>query len=114
MYKIGDFAKKTGVNVKTLRYYDLIGLLKPSYIDNFTNYRYYTDDELELFKKIELLKKLGFTLEEIKTNLNNLTEEVLDKKKQELQFKIDYLYSQINGIDTLKCRLSKTKYLKKF
>ena len=41
MYKIGDFSKLTGASVKTLRFYDSIDLLKPTTIDNYTNYRYY-------------------------------------------------------------------------
>ena len=115
MYKIGDFSKKTGVSVKTLRYYDSIGLLKPSNIDHYTNYRYYTDEELALFKRIELLKKLGFTLEEIKFNLNNITVETLDKKRQELQFKINFINTQIDGIESLKdsIKSDKVKALKK-
>lgn len=112
MYRIGDFSKLTGVSVKTLRYYDSIDLLKPSNIDNFTNYRYYSDQELMLFKRIELLKKLGFTLEEIKENINNISLDALDNKKKELLFKIDYINAQINGINSLKNDLeSKVKTL---
>ena len=39
--QIGDFSKLSQVSVKTLRYYDEIGLLKPIEIDRFTGYRYY-------------------------------------------------------------------------
>ena len=109
MYKIGDFSKLTGTTVKTLRYYDSIDLLKPSNIDNFTNYRYYGNNELKLFKRIELLKKLGFTLEEIKDNLHDISLESLDKKKQELLLKIDYLNSQVEGIDSLRNNLENNK-----
>lgn len=109
MYKIGDFSKLTGASVKTLRYYDSIDLLKPSNIDIFTNYRYYSDQELNIFKRIELLKKLGFTLDEIKSNINNITIDTLDNKKQELLFKIDYINAQINGIETLKNELDNNK-----
>lgn len=35
MYKISDFAKKTGISKDTLRYYDHIGFFKPSYVDFF-------------------------------------------------------------------------------
>ncbi|MBR3661137.1 MAG: MerR family transcriptional regulator [Bacilli bacterium] len=109
MYRIGDFSKMTGASVKTLRYYDEINLLKPVTIDNFTNYRYYSDKEIEVFKKIEHLKKLGFTLEEIKNNISNMSLECLDAKKQELSLKIEYMMAQINGIDELKNELSKRK-----
>lgn len=54
MYRIGEFAILTGASVKTLRYYDYINLLKPSKIDKYTNYRYYTNEELQSFKKLNI------------------------------------------------------------
>ncbi|MBQ8891388.1 MAG: MerR family transcriptional regulator [Bacilli bacterium] len=109
MYKIGEFSELTGATVKTLRYYDSIGLLKPSNIDNFTNYRYYNDEELVLFKKIEYLKKLGFTLEEIKSNLSDMNIDCLDKKLDELINKRDYITFQIKEITSLKRALKNNK-----
>lgn len=102
MYRIGEFSTLTGASVKTLRYYDEINLLKPSYVDKYTNYRYYTEEELKLFKRIEYLKKLSFTLEEIKANLFNLTIESLNNKKQELELKRDYITVQLNELETLR------------
>ena len=71
-------------------------------MDNYTNYRYYTAEELQQFKRIEYLKKLGFTLEEIKNNLSNMTVECIDQKKQELITKRDIIIAQIYELDTLK------------
>jgi effector-binding domain-containing protein len=65
MLKIGDFSKFSQVSVKTLRYYDEIGLLKPGKVDQFTGYRYYTADQLTRLNKIVGLKDLGLSLEEI-------------------------------------------------
>jgi len=45
MFKIGDFSRISQVSVKTLRYYDEIGLLKPAHVDRFTGYRYYSVDQ---------------------------------------------------------------------
>ena len=66
MLKIGDFAKKTNVSVKTVRYYDKRGLLKPAWIDRFTGYRYYRLDQVGRLNRILALKDLGFSLEQIK------------------------------------------------
>ena len=53
MYKIGELSKALKVSVKTLRYYEKEGLLKPSYIDKDSGYRYYDGKNylrpLELF-----------------------------------------------------------------
>ncbi len=70
MLKIGDFSKISQVSVKTLRYYDEIEILKPSSIDNFTNYRYYSFDQLPRLNRILALKDLGFSLEQIAQLLN--------------------------------------------
>jgi hypothetical protein len=41
MLKIGEFSKLAQVSVKTLRYYDELGLLRPDWVDRYTGYRYY-------------------------------------------------------------------------
>lgn len=66
MYRIGDFARLVAVPVKTLRYYDEIGLLRPAHVDRFTGYRYYTAAELARLNRILVFRDLGFTLEEIR------------------------------------------------
>ena len=70
MYQIGEFSKICQVSVKTLRYYDRIGLLKPSVTDRFTGYRYYDREQLEKMLRIQKLKRYGFSLEEIQPLLS--------------------------------------------
>lgn len=65
MFKIGEFSKIAFVSVKTLRYYDEMGLLKPAQIDRFTEYRYYSLDQLPRLNRILAFKDLGFSLQEI-------------------------------------------------
>lgn len=69
--KIGEFSKRNQVSVKTLRYYEEIGLLIPFEIDDWTGYRYYDVSQMKTMNDIFFLKKLGFRLEEIKEMLNN-------------------------------------------
>lgn len=71
MLKIGEFAKKSQVTVKTLRHYDRLGLLKPAWIDRFTGYRYYAQEQLPRLNRIMALKDLGFTLEQTGRILQN-------------------------------------------
>jgi effector-binding domain-containing protein len=75
MFKIGDFSRLSRVPVKTLRYYDEIGLLKPVRVDEFTGYRYYAAAQLPRLYRIIGLKDLGLSLEEIAP----LLDENLDK-----------------------------------
>ena len=65
MIRIGDFSKLSRVSVKTLRFYDEMGLLKPIEVDRFTGYRYYEFDQLPRLHRVLALKDLGFSLEEI-------------------------------------------------
>ncbi len=65
VFKIGDFSKLTQLSVKTLRYYDELGLLKPVEVDRFTGYRYYSSDQLPRLNRILALKDLGLSLEQI-------------------------------------------------
>jgi DNA-binding transcriptional MerR regulator len=90
MFKIGDFSKLTRVPVRTLHYYDEIGLLKPNQVDRFTGYRYYSFEQLPRLNRILALKDLGFSLEQIAQLLDeNLSPEqmrgMLRLRKAELQ-----------------------------
>jgi effector-binding domain-containing protein len=65
MIKIGTFSRISQVPVKTLRYYDEIGLLKPVEVERFTGYRYYSYNQLARLNRILALKDLGFSLDQI-------------------------------------------------
>jgi MerR family transcriptional regulator, thiopeptide resistance regulator len=65
VYRSGQFARKTAVSVRTLRFYDKVGLLTPSR-RTATGYRLYTDGDLVRLQQILALKFLGFSLDEIK------------------------------------------------
>lgn len=91
MFKIGDFSKIARVTVKTLRYYDKIGLLKPSFIDEETGYRYYTEEQTSQIYAILSYKKAGLSNDEIK--------KLLVEK-----------YSQKEFLEVCKARLEKEKF----
>ncbi len=63
--KIGDFARLGQVTVQTLRHYDDLGLIKPTEVDAFTGYRYYTFEQLPRLNRILALKDFGLSLEQI-------------------------------------------------
>ena len=67
MYRIGEFSRLTQTPIKTLRYYDAIGLLRPARVDPSTSYRYYTSAEVERLNRILVFRDLGFPLGEIRT-----------------------------------------------
>lgn len=104
MFKIGEFSKLSRVSVKTLRYYDEVGLLRPSQTDRFTSYRYYTVDQLPRLYRILALKDLGLSLEQIAHLLDqdvSVTElrGMLRLKQGELQAQIDEQQSRLTRIE---------------
>lgn len=111
LLKIGDFSKRTGVSIRTLRYYDEIDLFKPSEIDLFTNYRYYGEEQIEDLNLINELKDIGFSLEEIKNYWNNLDDNKMLQKKQELLNEIDNINDKIRKVDYLRSNIVNGKII---
>ena len=65
MFGIGTVARLGGVSVRTLRYYDEIGLLRPVWVDSNTGYRWYEPEQLRRLHRIVALRDLGVRLVEI-------------------------------------------------
>ncbi len=84
MYKIGLFSKISKTTIKTLRYYDKEGLLKPEKIDRANNYRYYSTDQLFVLHRIISLRQIGFSIQEIRNILAGQNEDqmILQRKKE--------------------------------
>ena len=63
--QINEFAKLAGVSVRTLHYYDEIGLLKPAFVDEQNGYRFYDEISLERMQEILFYRELDFELKSI-------------------------------------------------
>ena len=112
MLRIGEFSKLTGVPIRTLRYYDEIDLFKPKDIDLFTDYRYYSEEQVEDLNLINDLKKVGFSLEEIKLNWDKFTDEVMLKKREELLKKQEDINESIKKLDNMRSNIHNGKITK--
>jgi DNA-binding transcriptional MerR regulator len=62
LLRIGAFAERGSVSVKTLRYYDEAGVLRPAYVESRSRYRYYRVDQLAALFELRLLRELGATV----------------------------------------------------
>lgn len=113
LYKIGDFSKETSVPIKTLRYYNEIDLFNPVEVDLFTGYRYYSSDQIEDLNLILKLKKVGFSLEEIKKYWNNFNNDIMLNKRDELIKNIDELKENISEIENLRSHIINGKIVLK-
>jgi len=65
LFSIGEFSQISGLSIKTLRFYDERGLLKPALVDATSGYRYYDGASLERAHIVAQLRRLEFPLEEI-------------------------------------------------
>lgn len=100
---IGQMSKLNGVPIKTLRYYDEIGLFRPHEVDPSTGYRYYTLEQIKKLDLILYLKNIGIPLKEIKENMTNNTLDqfvgMLQKYKNETEKRIielQHIQSQLS------------------
>ena len=67
----GEFAKLVSVSVRTLYYYDEIGLLKPAFVDEQNGYRFYDEISLERMQEILFYRELDFELKSIRDILSS-------------------------------------------
>ena len=99
---IKDFAKACGVSVRTLHYYDEIGLLKPSFVDEWTGYRYYDENSLLRMQEIMFYRELDFSLKNISQIISSPyydKEKALSQQKKLLVLKKERLEKLILSID---------------
>ena len=100
-YKTGQFAKLANVSERTIRYYDKIGLLKPSFVME-NGYRQYSDLDLLKLQKILSLKHLGFSIEEIFPMVMDNT-----NLKESFDLQIDLIEDKISHLQSLKNALKR-------
>ena len=102
--KIREFAKLTGVSVRTLHFYDEIGLLKPSYVDEQNGYRFYDEYALTRMQEILFYRELDFPLKEIRMVLSSPDydkQNALKEQKHLLMLKKERLERIISALDSV-------------
>ena len=109
-FSIGEMSKLQNISVQTLRYYDKIGLLKPSYIDEKSRYRYYSAKHFVILNSIKQCKAMGLSLDEIKELIKNYTSfdsilNIISKQKEMIDTKIKELNTVKNNIGFLEKRI---------
>ncbi|MBQ1236127.1 MAG: MerR family transcriptional regulator [Oscillospiraceae bacterium] len=99
---IKEFAEFTGVSVRTLHYYDEIGLLMPAFVDKTTGYRFYDENSLLRMQEILFYRELDFSLKSIREILSSPNydkNKALIEQRQLLTLKKERLDRLISAID---------------
>ena len=111
-FSVGEAARAVHTTSETLRHYDRIGLVKPSKKDEWTNYRYYTEQDIVRLNTVRALQLMDLPLQEIKKVLEyDDLEKIVDflaqaeKKADEKIAALQYSKSKI--------QLAKADYEKK-
>lgn len=119
LLSIGEFSSLSGINIKKLRYYDRIGILKPAYIDEETNYRYYTFVQKYIAEIIIFCSELDIPFKNIGRFIdknNNINyEEIASYGKKLALNKIKIIKSNLNFIEAMEKDLKRCNdlYFKK-
>ena len=84
MFSIGEVSKCQNISKQTLIFYDKIGLFQPAYVDPNTGYRYYSANQIDYLDTILIMKKIGFSLKEIKKHMQhyNISSSLVAFRKQ--------------------------------
>jgi DNA-binding transcriptional MerR regulator len=111
LMRIGEIAAFYNISVKAMRVYEKMGIIKPVKVDEKTNYRYYSVDQVQQLDALLELKELGFSLLEIKKLLeggmdNDAIMEALVHKKAKWQDCIAAAENKIDAIDKITERLA--------
>lgn len=117
MLSIGDLASICNVSHKTLRYYDSIGILKPTIVNKENGYRYYSKWQISRITTIKELQSLGISLTQINLCLkscdNNLLidnlKELLETKEMDIKTQITTLYKDLEKIKSFKSQHEEIK-----
>lgn len=105
LLRIGDFSKLAKITTKTLRYYDEVGLLKPSFVDDNNGYRYYDPKQLLDINRIIALRQVGLSIDKIKKVIDCKSNKEIAEIYQANKINIE------NEIKLLQDKLSRINYL---
>jgi DNA-binding transcriptional MerR regulator len=99
-FRVGELAKRTGLSVRTLHYYDEIGLLTPPRRAE-SGYRLYSDAEIARLQQIASLRQLGFALDEIREILAQPGASI----ERVIELHLERIGEQIEAMERLRQRL---------
>lgn len=116
---IGTFSKLSGANIKSLRYYDQIGVLPPAYIDSETGYRYYSLAQIHVVDAIQLCLELDIPLKQFPQFLDREHKRIhyarlLEQGRQLAQEKIRSIQQRLAFLNQAREDLQRSQSLQQF
>ena len=118
LLSIGIFSKLTGVHIKSLRYYDEIGILAPAYVDPDTRYRYYSFSQIHVVDAIQLCIELDIPLKQFPEYIDPEQKQVhyarlLAKGTELAQEKIRSIQERLDFLQEIQAELLRNQALQR-
>ncbi len=102
LFSIGELSKYQNISKQTLIFYDRIGLFCPAYVDPDNGYRYYSANQIDYLDTILIMKKIGFSLREIREHMQNYN---IDSSLAALGKQLTVLDDRIQELRLIRSRL---------
>ena len=102
LFSIGELSAYQNISRQTLIYYDKIGLFRPAYVDPDTGYRYYSPRQIDYLDTILIMKKIGFSLKQIRAHMEHYT---LESSLQALRAQASEIERQIAELKLIQNRV---------
>lgn len=102
LFTVGELARQQNISRQTLLFYDRIGLFRPAYTDPTNGYRYYSAEQLEYLDTICIMKRIGFSLEEIRVHMQSYD---LEQSVAILRRQLTELERQMTELQMIKSRV---------
>lgn len=119
MIRIGEFSKLSQISIRMLRYFDDKDLIKPTYIDKETGYRYYESRQLLEASRILSFQRMGFTIQEIQQIFSNQTtsetkELIFQACKERKVSELEEVKRQITMLGNFRLTLERSQIMKEY
>ncbi|OUP66813.1 hypothetical protein B5F13_01995 [Drancourtella sp. An177] len=102
LFTIGEVSKYQNISKQTLIFYDKIGLFRPAYVDPDNGYRYYSSSQIDYLDTILIMKKIGFSLSEIKEHMQHYT---IDSSLLALRKQLTVIDQKIHELRLIRSRV---------
>lgn len=103
LFSIGEVSKYQKISKQTLIFYDKIGLFHPAYVDPHNGYRYYSASQIDYLDTILIMKKIGFSLSEIKEHMEHYN---IDSSLIALRKQLTVIDQQIEELRLIRSRVA--------
>lgn len=102
LFSIGEISRQQNISRQTLIFYDKIGLFRPAYVDPENGYRYYSAAQLDYLDTICIMKRIGFSLDEIREHMKSYT---VEDSIVALRRQLGAIERQIDELQMIKSRV---------